>query len=245
MPPGRLSDPPAAAKHIEEARRITELYERLNRTDHYTLLGVTATADLKEIKRAYFALAKAYHPDRFFRQDIGALAPKVDAVFRALTTALETLADPESRARYDAYFRDLLKTRMAARSALALERKRDWNAAVAAWSRVLESLPSDAYVQHRLAYSLLRACTPNEAAVEAIERAISLDPTRAEYRLTAASLYLAVGLERKALAELQVACELEPEHAYLAGLHAAIAIRCSEQAGRERRTTEVPDRDNT
>ena len=205
---------------------------------------MAATADVKEIKRAYFALAKVHHPDRFFRRDIGALGPKVEAVFRALTAAVETLTDADARASYDAYFGDLLKTRMVRRNAAALESRGEWASAAHAWARVLEALPADAYAHHRLAYTLLRARSVGEAALEAVTHAIALDPTRAEYRLTAASLFLAVGLERKALAELEVASELEPDRADIAGLHAAIAERCSKQAVRERRVTDAPTPDS-
>jgi curved DNA-binding protein CbpA len=223
-----LAPPPAVAP--EEGLRISQLYDRLNRTDHYTLLGVSATADVKDIKRAYYALAKQHHPDRFFRKDVGALGPKVEAIFRALTTALDTLSNAEARAGYDAYLREALKTRIYRRNAEAFQGRGDWRGAAEMWSRVVESLPADPYVHHRLAYALLRARSSFDAAIEAAARAIELDPTRAEYRLTAASLYLANGLERNALAELEVACELEPDRADIAGLHAAVAERCSKGA---------------
>jgi tetratricopeptide (TPR) repeat protein len=216
-----------AAISEHEAAQIATVYARLDRTDHYTLLGVAATADVKEIKRAYYPLAKLHHPDRFFRRDVGALGPKIEAIFRALTAALETLGDAERRAAYDVYLRDLLKSRITRRSAEALEASGDYRAASVVWMRVVAALPADAYSHHRLAYALLRARAEFPAAIEAVARAIALDPTRAEYRLTAASLYLASGLERKALAELEAACELEVDRADIAGLHAAVAARCS------------------
>ena len=228
-PPPLTSLAPPSAVDPEEVGRIIELYERLNRTDHYTLLGVSATADVKEIKRAYFALAKQHHPDRFFRKDVGAIAPKVEAIFRALTIALDTLTIAESRSGYDAYLREALKTRIYRRNAQAFEGRGEWGGAAEMWSRVVESLQADPYPHHRLAYALLRARTSFEVAIESATRAIALDPTRVEYRLTAVSLYLATGLERNALAELEVALELEPERIDIAGLHAAVAERCSKR----------------
>jgi tetratricopeptide (TPR) repeat protein len=147
-----------------------------------------------------------------------------------LTIALDTLSNAEHRASYDAYLRDALKTRIARRAAEALEVKREWSGAAEAWARVVEALPAEAYGHHRLAYALLRSRSSYEAAIHAASRAIALDPTRAEYRLTAASLYLAAGLERMALAELEVACELEVDRPDIAGLHAAVAERCSKNA---------------
>lgn len=209
----------------EEQRRISDAYDRLNKIDYYRLLGVAATTDAKDIKRAYFALAKLYHPDRFFRKDVGALRPKIDAVFAAMTTALETLTDPPRRQQYDAYLRDVLRTRLLRRNAEAFEQKQDWAAAAEHWERVVEQIPTDAYLHHRYAYALLRAGKDVAQGVAIIARAIQLDPTRAEYRFTAACLYLAMGRERSALAELDVACELEPDRFDYAGLRAAVAER--------------------
>lgn len=209
----------------DEQRQILEMHGKLNRIDHYRLLGVAATADVKEIKRAYFALAKLYHPDRWFRRDTGPLRPKIDAIFAAMTNALDTLTSPPRRAAYDAYLREVLKTRLARRNAEALEARKDWAAAAEVWARVVEALPADAYVQHRYALALLRGRTDLGAALAAATRAIELDGTRSEYRLTAASAYLAIGRDRSALAELEVASELEPDRSDIAGLLAAVAER--------------------
>jgi DnaJ-domain-containing protein 1 len=227
--------PPDALPKIseEESHRIQEFYSKLNKMDHYRLLGCAATADTKDIKRAYFALAKLYHPDRFFRKDVGALKPKIDAIFAAMTNALDTLTDAERRAAYDAYLREVLKTRITRRNAEALEARRDFVAAAEIWARVVESLPTDAYVQHRQAYALLRGGVGFDIAIAAATRAIELDPLRSEYRITAASLYIAAGRERMALGELDAACELEPDRQDWIGLRAAIAAKVDAQRIRE------------
>jgi tetratricopeptide (TPR) repeat protein len=209
----------------DEVRRVSELHEKLNRIDHYRLLGVAATADGKDIKRAYLALAKLHHPDRFLRKDVGALRPKIDAVFAAMTLALETLTDVARRQEYDAYLREVLRTRLLRRSAETYEQKGDWQAACEHWERVVEQLPTDAYLQHRYAYALLQGNADLGHAVSVVTRAIQLDPKRAEYRVTAACLYLATGRERNALLELDVACDLEPDRRDYAGLRAAVTER--------------------
>jgi hypothetical protein len=208
-----------------DQKRILELYEKLNRIDHYRLLGVAATDDVKAIKRAYFGLAKHYHPDRWFRKNLGALKPKVEAVFAAITAAQNTLSDAKKRAEYDAFLRAVLKTRLNRRQAEALEAERKWAAAAEIWSRIVEQLPTDAYVQHRYACSLLRARTGWAIATAAATRAIELDSTRAEYRVTAACLHIAEGRDRSALAQLNVACEIEPDRADVVSLQAAVAER--------------------
>jgi hypothetical protein len=183
-PSGEFSMPPPDALpkiSEDEAHRIQEFYSKLNKMDHYRLLGCAATADTKDIKRSYFALAKLYHPDRFFRKDVGALKPKIDAIFTAMTNALDTLTEADRRATYDAYLREVLKTRITRRNAEALEGRRDYVAAAEIWARVVESLPTDAYVHHRQAYALLRAGVNFDIAISAVSRAIELDPMRSEY----------------------------------------------------------------
>lgn len=62
--------------------------------DHYRTLGLTHTANTNEIRAAYRALAKQYHPD------VSKL-PDAHERFVAITEAYEVLSDPRSRDRYD------------------------------------------------------------------------------------------------------------------------------------------------
>lgn len=61
---------------------------------YYEILGVAPGATPDEIRAAYRALAKQYHPDVNHDPDAGER-------FIAVQQAYETLSDPEARARYD------------------------------------------------------------------------------------------------------------------------------------------------
>jgi len=68
--------------------------------DYYHILGVARGASEKEIKKAYFNLARKYHPD---------VNPSPDAEkkFIEITEAYEVLSDPRRRALYDDGLLDL------------------------------------------------------------------------------------------------------------------------------------------
>lgn len=65
--------------------------------DFYEVLGLSKTADEKEIKRAYKRLAMKYHPDRN-QGDKGS-----ETKFKEIKEAYEILSDAQKRAAYDQY----------------------------------------------------------------------------------------------------------------------------------------------
>ncbi len=95
----------------EERERILNLHGRLSEMNHFEILGVHRSADRKEIKRAYYELAAAFHPDRFFRKRLGPYKAKLEALFSRMTHASEVLTTKDLRLEYDAYLGAQAETR--------------------------------------------------------------------------------------------------------------------------------------
>ncbi len=64
--------------------------------DYYQILGVSKTASVDEIKRAYRKLALQYHPDRNKSKE-------AEGKFKEVTKAYEVLSDPQKRQAYDQF----------------------------------------------------------------------------------------------------------------------------------------------
>lgn len=63
--------------------------------NHYERLGINASCDFKELKKAYYKKVKECHPDLFNN------SRAKEEEFKQLVNAFDILSDPESRAKYD------------------------------------------------------------------------------------------------------------------------------------------------
>lgn len=73
--------------------------------DYYKALGLTITASVEEIKRAYRHFALKHHPD------LNGGNPSSESKFREIKEAYETLSDPERRKKYDILYSLNLKNK--------------------------------------------------------------------------------------------------------------------------------------
>jgi curved DNA-binding protein CbpA len=107
----------AAEEQYDEQSEIDALFAMIrNTTDHYQMLGVRRSANTGEIKRAYYALAKRFHPDRFRRGADAEQLARIESAFAQIAQAYETLKGNPSRAAYDS---KLLKQEEAERTTRA------------------------------------------------------------------------------------------------------------------------------
>ena len=77
-------------------RRILEFEASLN-LSYPRLLGVEPGADPQTVKRAYYKLSREFHPDRYFRRQIGSYGERLDRIFKKILEAYEILSDPALR----------------------------------------------------------------------------------------------------------------------------------------------------
>ena len=80
---------------------MRELLTRVRDANYFEILGVSRAATAAEIKRAYYGLAKRFHPDRFRQVVDDSERVEVETAFALVTKAYETLQNPSERAAYE------------------------------------------------------------------------------------------------------------------------------------------------
>jgi curved DNA-binding protein CbpA len=82
---------------VDTQEAVREFLGRLG-APYHEVLGVDFDADARAIKKAYFGLSKQFHPDRYFRRELGAFQDPVERIWRRVLEAYELLSDPATRA---------------------------------------------------------------------------------------------------------------------------------------------------
>ncbi len=231
---------PAPEVEAEPQAEIAALLTRVRGADNYQTLGVARTAAAGEIKRAYYALAKRFHPDRFRRMVGDAERNRIEAAFAQIAQAYETLSDDKARAAYDlklpnesgkpspvAAARPAVKTpapdaSQAVKQASAEEnfqhgltalKHANPRMAVAYLAEAVCLAPQQARYHAYYGRALaLDARTRRQAEAE-LQTAITLDPGNATYHVMLAELYHTLGHTRRAEGELIRALGHDPRHA--------------------------------
>lgn len=214
-------------------------HAHLERVSYYELLGVPRDASGAALKRAYFKLSKLFHPDRFFRQDLGSFGGRLNEVFRWLNEAQKTLGNKTRRADYDAQLaRGVLGpwhdgtaeagqastsgisvSAELARRPLAellgegkrLERSEDFRGAVEHYEAALAQRES-AELMNRIAECQVRLRSDLEHAERRARGAIALSPQTARYLATLAYIFELQGAHDEAIASYRRALEIDPGH---------------------------------
>ncbi len=212
-------DRPSEAKPTSESRpiepeKVISTEDYLSRVEsaetYYDVLGVDTAADADTLKRAYFNLARMFHPDRFHAEG-GQRLERIQNAFTELAQANETLKNTETRELYDYRMRkeiaDREKRRAAGNSGHDALKKQ----------QAAENFESG--------FDLLMNEEPEEA-VQFFARAVHLTPQNARYHAYYGKALSTDPAQRyKAESEMQAAVKLDPDNPTLRILLAEFFIQ--------------------
>lgn len=118
-PPGTDETPargtPLDPEALERRREVLEMFQSLPlKHDHFKMLGVEPGCSDAEVRRAYSALVKRFHPDAGRDPGLEDLHDVLEAIFIRVQEAWEVLGDAQSRASYEVHSGVVQRPRAAA-----------------------------------------------------------------------------------------------------------------------------------
>ncbi len=212
--------PAAGGERTAEIADVMAMRESLETKTYYQILEVPKTANEEEIKKAYFNLARRFHPDRFDRKVQSAHRDLIDEVFDAITNAYRTLINRDKRKAYDsgsggrgeAPEDAMRKADIKFRQGKTLYTQERYDDAVSLLEEAvrLRKTKGDYYLLLAMAESKIPAYS--KKAEEDFLKAIVLEPWNPEGYVGLGYLYKNEGLVTKAGRQFQKALEADPDH---------------------------------
>jgi tetratricopeptide (TPR) repeat protein len=194
--------PPPAGLDAETEQRweeIRKLAVKIDELNYFEMLKVEPNTPPNEIRSAFFALAKKWHPDRL-PEALLPLKPQVETVFGYLSQAHQCLSNEQERQNHirsvkegggtpaaDRLMQKVLDGAMAYQRVEVLARKREYDKALELLERVINLSGDEADYHAMQAWLLLQKYPEGEAPfkemIDATDRALKLskDHERAVY----------------------------------------------------------------
>lgn len=213
--PGGNNAPP-------EISEVLALRETLTSKTFYQLLDVPRTAAEEDIKKAYFQMARRFHPDHFDRSLAAEYKTQINEVFEAITNAYRVLINKEKRAAYDSGvgmaahedFQDVVRrAEIKFRQGKTLYGIERFDDAVSLLEEAVRFRKDKA--DYFLLLAMAEAKIPSylKKAEADFQTAINLEPWNPEAYVGLGCLYKNEGLQIKAIRQFEKALEADPEHA--------------------------------
>jgi tetratricopeptide (TPR) repeat protein len=219
----RLQPSVAGNKDVPQAiAEVLSFRDMLPSMTLYQVLDIPKTAADEDIKKAYFQLARRFHPDRFDRHLIAEFKSPIDEVFDGITNAYRVLSNKDSRRAYDAKSgpaappddvqEQYKKADIKFRQGKTLHGQGRYEEAITYLEEAVRTRrdKGDYYLLLAMCESKVRAYV--KKSEQDFLKAIQLEPWNPEGYVGLGLLYKAEGLKTKAIRHLEKALELEPDH---------------------------------
>jgi curved DNA-binding protein CbpA len=223
--PAAADAAPQAGSAVDSSAvsEVLAFRETMAQKNFYQLLEVPKTASEEDIKKAYFQMARRFHPDRFDRKTVTAFKGQIDEVFDSITNAYRILSNKDKRAAYDSgsapgggqeEAQDSgKKAEIKFRQGKTLFGMDRFDEAVAFLEEAVRLRKDKADYFLLLAMAESRIPAYLRKAETDFLKAIALEPWNPEAYAGLGVLYKEAGLQMKAIRQFEKALEADPEHA--------------------------------
>jgi curved DNA-binding protein CbpA len=205
-----------------EIADVLSFRETMAAKTFYQILEVPKSASEEDIKKAYFQMARRFHPDRFDRTVAAAHKSQIDEVFDTITNAYRVLSNGDKRKAYDSEVAagvqeevqdSVKKAEIKFRQGKTLFGMERFDDAMAFLDEAVRLRRDKA--DYYLLLAMVESKVPSylRKAEADFLKAISLEPWNPEGYVGLGVLYKSEGLQTKAIRQFEKALEADPEHA--------------------------------
>ena len=226
---------------IDDAAKLPELHitldEYLERVENaktlYEVLGIGEKATAAEIKNAYFAMAKLFHPDRFHREDAASLR-RIQTAFTEIAHAYDTLKNKDSRDGYNIKMAKEADVRAKRRvegkdevatspeerqaeqglqsfeQAIEAMNEEEYAAAAGHFSRAVHYSPQNALYHAYFGKALSELEGQHHKAESSLQTAVKLEPKNPKIRMMLVEFFVDMKMTKRAVGELNRFLEIAP-----------------------------------
>jgi curved DNA-binding protein CbpA len=232
---GALPKPDAPAASPAADRRAAEGYVLRveNAQDYYDVLGIGRASDDDEIKRAYYEIAKRFHPDRFHQDQGSKFHLKLQSSFARVSQAYDNLRDTKLRAAHDRKFegtaaaaagtadplkadpnagtlRQQAETRF--QQGLAALQNGNAKSALVLCAQAAKMFPTEARYRAGYGQALAQDKEKRHQAEAELKEAVRIEPKNATFLIILGEFYGDQGYTLRAIAEFERALALDPDN---------------------------------
>lgn len=205
--------------------QILKDYKRIMSADYFVSLDIDHKSDSSTVRRAYYKLAKLYHPDRFLGRGLSNdMEHKVNEIFGHITQAYNVLSDPTSRTAYrdelingpkpKVDVNQVIEAETAFQQGRALLKIRHYKQAAAKLKISIEYSPEEPEYLTSYAWAVFKSAPENvgyqNQALEILIASRELNPGLELTHLYLGYVYQALEKERQAEKSFEMAVQANP-----------------------------------
>lgn len=231
--PSNTEEPPPAPAAIRQAAEGYVLRVE-NAQDYYEVLAIGRAAGDEEIKRAYYEIAKRFHPDRFHQDQGTKLHTKLQSSFARVAQAYDNLRDPKLRAAHDRKFEGTAATAAAGsadplkadpnagtprqqaetrfQQGLAALQNGNAKSALVLCAQAAKMFPTEARFRAGYGQALAQDKEKRHQAESELKEAVRLEPKNPTFVIILAEFYSDQGYNLRAIAEFERALTIDPDN---------------------------------
>lgn len=210
----------------ELRRKVLQDYQRIMGADYFEALGIPRQCGSPEVRRAYYKLAKEYHPDRFLGCGLSKeMSHKINEMFQYVSQAYTVLSDPKSCADYldelvngpkkNIDINQVIEAETAYQEGRTLLNIRRFSAAVKPLQRAIELSPEEPEYLTCFAWALFKAAPEKtdscNRALEVLLASRELNPSLYQTHLYLGYVYQQQSKERQAERCFEMAVQANPD----------------------------------